>query len=386
MVDEIELTVEKLVAGGDGLGRYEGIPIFVPRSAPGDRLRVRVSERQADYGRAEILEVLAAGPGRREAPCPHYAECGGCALQHLTEERQVELKAGAVRETLRRLGGIELPKGTEIVAGHPWGYRLRTQLHVESAGESSTVGYHRRGSNELVAVDQCRILVPEIESLIPHLGGQLPADGPRRIDLLAGDAAIDIAPPVEGLPHGEVRISVGDFDYQLDARCFFQAHRKLTATLVQRAIGNWEGDLAYDLYAGVGLLTLPLARRYRRVIAVEGAAVSARFARKNARRHQLDGVEVDARAVEGALAQGLPSGIDRIVVDPPRDGLSRGVRRALLAARPPRVTYVSCHPATLARDLQHLTHEDYAVESMVLLDLFPQSGHMEVVAQLVLRP
>ena len=383
LIDEIELTVEKMVAGGEGLGRHDGVPVFVPRSVPGDRLRVRVVERKADYGRAEILEILSPGEGRREAPCPHFSSCGGCDLQHIDETKQVELKAGAVRETLRRLGGIDLPRETEIVAGSPWGYRVRTQLHtsLNEQGEVQ-VGYHRRGSNELVPIGQCRILVPELEAMVPHLGGHLPAEGPRRLDLLAGDdGSVSTAPPVEGLPQGELSVTVGEFEYTLDARCFFQAHRTLTPVLVQKTIAQWKGELAIDLYAGVGLFSLPLAQNYDRVIAVEGSTLSARFARKNAKKYQLASIEVIAKAVESQLAQGLPDA-DRLVVDPPRNGLSKGVRKAILQNPPRRITYVSCHPATLARDLRQLTTEAYRLDSMVLLDLFPQSGHMEVIAQL----
>jgi 23S rRNA (uracil1939-C5)-methyltransferase len=405
LVEELELTVEKLVAGGEGLGRYEGVPIFVPRSAPGDRLRVRLVERKADYGRAEIVEILEPGPGRREPPCPFFVDCGGCDLQHLEDHRQIEFKAAAVRETLLRLGGVSLPRNTEIIAGKPWSYRVRAQIHSKvvvdesdpvggvatdetSGGETRgtvRVGYHRRGSNELVAIDQCRILVPELEAMIPHLPGAIPLAGPRRLDLLAGDDQISTAPPVEGLPQGEVIMTVGEFSYLLDARCFFQAHRTLTPVLVQKAIGSWKGGLAMDLYAGVGLLTLPLARNYQKVIAVEASNVSVRFARKNARRHGLTGIEVLSQAVESQVAKGLPAGVDRVVVDPPRSGLSKVVRRALLEAKAERLTYISCHPATLARDLRALA-EVYELESLVLIDLFPQSGHMEVVAQLVRRP
>ncbi|MBZ0113400.1 MAG: class I SAM-dependent RNA methyltransferase [Thermoanaerobaculia bacterium] len=406
LVEEFEITVEKLVAGGEGLGRYQGVPVFVPRSAPGDRLRVRLVERKSDYGRAEIVEILEAGPGRREPPCPYFVHCGGCDLQHLEENRQVEFKAAAVRETLLRLGGISLPRNTEIIAGKPWGYRVRAQIHskvieeardpesedatTDDTGEEEVrrrvqVGYHRRGSNDLVAIDQCRILVPELEAMIPHLPGAIPLAGPRRLDLLAGDDRLTTAPPVEGLPQGEVKMTVGEFSYLLDARCFFQAHRTLTPVLVNKAIGAWTGGVAVDLYAGVGLLTLPLARRYENVLAVEGSNVSVRFARKNARRNGLPGIEVMSQAVESYVAKGLPANVDRIVVDPPRSGLSKVVRRALLEAKAGRLTYVSCHPATLARDLRALTEEIYELESLVLIDLFPQSGHMEVVAQLARR-
>lgn len=380
-LEELELVIERLVAGGDGLGRFEGIPIFVPRSAPGDRLRVRLVERRPDYGRAEIEEILEPGPGRRRPPCPYFSRCGGCDLQHLEDDLQVRLKVAALEETLERLGGLEERPPTEVVAGEAWGYRLRAQLHVESRADGARVGYFERGSRRLVAVDRCPILVPELDDLLATLPARLPAEPPSRLDVACGGGdAVTAAPAVGDLPRGEVTLAIGEFNLGFDARCFFQAHRELLPELVARAVGPWEGEEAVDLYCGVGLFSLPLARRYRRVTGVDVDRLAVRFARRNARRNRMRGVEVVAHAVEGWVDR-LPEGVDRVLVDPPRTGLARRVRRALLARRPRRVTYVSCHPATLARDLRELT-EAYRLESVTALDMFPQSGHLEVVAQL----
>ncbi len=381
-VEELEVSIEKLVAGGEGLARHEGVPIFVRRAAPGDRLRIRLTERRPDYGRAEIVEVLAPGPARRPDPVPSLAEWGGCDLMHIEDAAQSRYKAAAARETLERLGGgVRLPAEPALVTGDAWHYRLRTQLHTEPMGGGVLVGYHARGSNRLVPVVECPILVPELEGFVVGLAGALGEQAPRRLDVASGDGdAITVAPLVPGLPHGEVTVAAGDFTYAYDARCFFQAHRGLLPRLIETAVGPWEGEAAYDLYCGVGLFALPLARRYRRVIAVEGDRVAARHARNNARRHRLAGVEVVASALEGWIDD-LPTGADRVVLDPPRTGLSPRVRRMLLERRPARLTYVSCDPATLARDLVILRRA-YAIESVTFLDLFPQTGHMETVVQM----
>jgi 23S rRNA (uracil1939-C5)-methyltransferase len=177
---------------------------------------------------------------------------------------------------------------------------------------------------------------------------------------------------------------VGDATFASDARVFFQGHRGLLASLVERVVGEWEGEEAFDLYCGVGLFTVALARRYRRVLGVEGDAVAARQARRNARRNRAAQVTVATRALE-SWAHELPPEAARVVVDPPRAGLGPRLRRALRERPPRRLTYVSCHPATLARDLRELDAA-FAVEGLTALDLFPQTGHMETVAQLVRRP
>jgi 23S rRNA (uracil1939-C5)-methyltransferase len=382
-LDEIEVVVEKLVTGGDGLARFENIPIFVPRSAPGDRLRVRLTERRPDYGRAEIVDVLEPGPHRREPPCPHFLRCGGCDLQHLEDAAQVELKAAAVRETLRRLGGVELPTGIPLLHGAPWSYRLRTAVHTESSPEGVRVGYFARRSRELVAIHACPILDPELESAVLRLPEILtPGKAPRRLDMAVGAAGeLTVSPLVDGLPHGAIHLPVGQDVYQFDARCFFQAHRELLPLLVSEAVGSESGGTAFDLYAGVGLFSIALSRNYDRVVAVEGDRIAARYARIAGRKNGARGLEVEVMAVENWMEQ-LPEDAERVVVDPPRGGLLPKVRRGLLMRRPRHVTYVSCDAATLARDLRALKRL-YRIDRIALIDLFPQTGHMETVAQLV---
>lgn len=380
------MRIEKLVAGGEGLARFEGVPIFVSRSAPGDRLRVRITERKPDYGRAEILEILEGGPDRRPDPAPELSRTGVCDLQHLDDRAQPRLKAAAVRETLEHIGRVTVPPDAPVITGAPWGYRLRTQLHTESdpVAGGVRVGYHARGTNEVIPLSRCPLLVPELENLLAELPAFLGPDAPRRLDLAAGDGGeVTVSPVVEGLPHGEVSTRVGEFTYAYDARCFFQGHRGLLPQLVERTVGSWEGDMAVDLYSGVGLFSLPLTKHYRRVLAVEGDQIGSRYARLNVRRNRVDNLETVNQAVETWLPE-LPAGLDRLVLDPPRGGLAPRVRALVMERRPARITYVSCHPAALARDLRQLQRE-YTIESLVFFDLFPQTGHMETVVQLVRR-
>ncbi len=404
-INRLELTIEKLVLGGDGLARWRGMPVFVPRAAPGDVVEARITERRPSYARAEIEEIKAPGPLRREAPCPFYERCGGCQLQHIEDAEQLGLKVAAAMETLRRLGGIDPAqlaacRFEEPVSERTWGYRLRAQVHVDTNPEESVgVGFRRRRSHDLVVVDRCPVLAPALENelrgLSSLLGDRAAASKklPSRLSLattgLERDDPVVAAPPVDGLPAGELEIDLLGKRLSYDARCFFQAHGGLLESLLLSAVGPFEGEAAVELYAGVGFFSAGLADRYRSVTAVEAESVAARYARNNLRRNGLRHCRVERSAVESWIDRrrggpGLESGLDRVLVDPPRAGLSRKVRSALLNAAPRRLTYVSCDAATLARDLGDLTR-DFDLESISFFDVFPQTAHIETVAQLLRR-
>lgn len=396
--------------GGDGLARWRGLPVFVPRAAPGDVVEARVVERRPSYARAEIVKVKVAGPLRREAPCPFYERCGGCQLQHIEDGEQPGLKAAAAMETLRRLGGIDPAQLAACrfeapVGERAWGYRLRAQVHVaprsaeDARSEGSVgVGFRRRRSHDLVLVDRCPVLAPALENELRGLPSVLGAAAaskalPSRLGLatngLERGGPVVAAPPVEGLARGDLEIELLGRRLRYDARCFFQAHGGLLEPLLLSAVGTFEGDAAVELYAGVGFFTAGLADRYGSVTAVEGESVAARYARNNLRRNGLRHCRVERSAVETWVDRrrggpGLEPGLDRVLVDPPRGGLARKVRSALLNAAPRRLTYVSCDAATLARDLGDLTR-DFDLESISFFDVFPQTAHLETVAQLRLR-
>ncbi len=401
-ISRLELTIEKVVQGGDGLARWRDLPIFVPRAAPGDVVEARITERRPGYARAEIEEVISPGPLRREAPCPFYARCGGCQLQHIEDDAQLGLKAAAALEALRRLGGIDPAQLARCHVGEPvadrrWGYRLRARVHVQQDEDGTTgVGFRRRRSHDLVRVDRCPVLAPALEASLPDLPRLLDEAArsgkaaPGRLSLategLGEDSLVVASPPVVGLPAGPLEIELPGRRLTFDARCFVQAHGGLLETLARSAVGDFEGETAVDLYAGVGFFTVGLADRYGAVTAVEAESVAARYARNNLRLNGLRHCQVERAAVESwvdgkAGGEGLANGLDRVLVDPPRVGLSWNVRRALLRAAPARLTYVSCDPATLARDLGALTR-DFDLESITFFDMFPQTAHLETVVQL----
>ena len=219
------------------------------------------------------------------------------------------------------------------------------------------VGFHARGSHDLVTIDRCPVLAPDIDGLLAQLPQILEDAGrglPARLDLASVEGNLVAAPAVPGLDSGELEARVGPFRYVHDARCFFQVNLELLPQLVKTALGKAKGDRAVDLFAGVGLFSLPLAQNYERVVAVESDRVAVRFGRRNLRLNSVGNVEFVGLRVESAL-DALGGPLDRVVVDPPRSGLHKRVRAALLESLPQRITYVSCQPATLARDLRELT-------------------------------
>jgi 23S rRNA (uracil1939-C5)-methyltransferase len=375
-------TIEKLVQGGQGLLRTESGATLVPRTAPGDRVRVGVEPTSRAAALVRKVEILARGPGRRDPPCPHFERCGGCDLQHLEDDLQLRAKTAAALETLRRIGGREDLPSPEVFGAEPWGYRMRARVHLERRAGVVRAGFHERGTTEVLSLTCCKVMAPELEKALVSLPslvgtGRLP---PEVSLALGDDGTVCADPAVPGLSSSAVSMSVGGLAFFFDAGCFFQAHRSLLPRLVQEVIGDARGELAYDLYSGVGLFALPLSLRFKRVVAVESDSRTAGFALGNAKRNGRTNVEVRPVPVEKAIRE-LPAGTDLVVVDPPRSGLPGKVAACLLERRPGVISYVSCHAAALGRDLKRLGTA-YRLQKLSFLDLFPQTGHLEIVASL----
>ncbi len=385
----MKLRVEKLVTGGEGLGRLpDGRVALVPRVVPGDEIELRVTEERGGWVRGVAAALIAAGPDRRTPPCAVAERCGGCDLQHVEDAAQGRLKLQAALETLARVGRLDvvarLGRAPELIAGAAWGWRTRASLHVERRTGGAVAGWLARGTDELVAVARCPILHRDLERWLAHGAPARAANWAvgerRRVDVLAGErgevSVADGGPePVE-----EFDVHVGGVPLRVGADGFFQAHRELAETLVARAVGATGGGTCVELYAGVGLFSIPLARRHDALLAVESHAASARRLAFNLRRAGCAGARVLDGPAESALEQ-LPRRPDRVLVDPPRAGLSRAVRRWLVEAAPARLTIVSCDPATLARDLAALSAR-FALDELLFVDLFPQTSHLETVVHL----
>ena len=391
-----EVVIDKLVYGGDGLGHVGRQAVFVPLSAPGDRLRIHIVDVERNFARGTILEILEPSPLRRTPPCGHFGDCGGCQLQHLTYDAQIEAKRGFVRESLRRIAGLEWTRPIEVLTSSELGYRSRAEIKL-SRGESGClqIGYFKAGTHEVCDVFDCPILLPAAARELHRLRdepGLIPADA-TRVYLIAGDEGLIVAPAtgendrtadVDAL--GTAHQKIGDFIYGFGVRSFFQANRLLVGGLVEAVVGQSSGRLAVELYSGTGLFTFPLASRFDSVVAVEGNRIAAAHGMENARANNVLNLRYDQMSVEAWLKYktsdiGQP---DVVLLDPPRAGVGRVVIDRLAALQPHAITYVSCDPTTLARDLRLLIDRGYILQEIVAADMFPQTFHVETIARLSL--
>lgn len=439
----MELHIEKLVYGGDGLARLpadergRGKTVFLPFVVPGERVEASVTESRSGFARALLNSVLTPSSHRTAPHCQYFGRCGGCQYQHINYSAQLPYKAEILRETLRRTAKLELDQEIRLHPSEPWHYRNRTRVRVQHDPDFA-LGYFRSNSHQLLAVEDCPISSPLINQAIRAVwalgrAGKVPGvvhgmqffanhnDSAVLVEVyIRPDAAANdcrpiaeaiksalnavagvivfAASPVEDetrqfAPASSVRdtesVAIGDdflvyraagHDYRVSGGSFFQTNRFVVEELAKVAIEGATGQTALDLYAGVGLFTLPLAAKFEEVIAVEASPHAFADLRHNAPRN--------SRTIRAATAaflerQGGKLQPDFMLVDPPRAGLGDKATTALCRTSASRVTYVSCDPATLSRDLRLLLESGFKVEQAHLFDLFPQTAHIETVLHLV---
>lgn len=429
----MRVVIDSLAYGGAGVARAEdGRIVFVEGACPGDTLEVTIAEEHPRFIRATIAEVLDASPDRVTPPCPYFGVCGGCQWQHVAYDVQIESKRRAIQDALTRIG-----KQTDVevsaVAASPdqYGYRNKIELSVANTPKGPALGFARHGSNDVVAIDACLLLPKNIRKAPRSLSGALRYLSSRiptpveRVSLRVsrkGEVEVDLWTAPGGFPRqlaakvigdavgartvtrvitkgeaearkvsrvevlsgpGAWKEKLGGYEYLVSAPSFFQVNTRaaeLLQSAVLAAVGADGTTLVADLYAGVGTFTLPLAAASCEVVAVESSSHALADLRRN-----LDsaGLEADIMPGDaGRIAEEI-EGVDTIVVDPPRSGLSERAGRALVEARPETIVYVSCDPATLGRDVRTFTEAGYHLSSVSGVDLFPQTYHVETVATLV---
>jgi len=385
--DVIEVEVQKIVPRGFGLGFADGLTVMVPLAAPGDRLRVRIVELKKRLAFAEIVEVVATGPERIEPPCPYFGTCGGCDFQHLNYGAQLAAKVSIIDDCLRRIGKIEPASEIKVVASPAeFGYRSRARWHLDR--ERRAIGYYARNSHDVIDVATCPILTPELESELAKLRQEIRWEGiwadQAEVEATSGDGGeVSRFSNDSAEASRDLTFSSGGFDYKFSAEVFFQANKLLIPSLIDAAIGDLTGAAAFDLYAGVGLFTLPLASKFAAVTAVEGSPKSVRYAKQNVLNAGLDNVKLINDSIAGFLNGNSKRRVDLVLLDPPRSGPEPQTINRIAALRPAQISYVSCEPSILARDLRLLIDAGYTLDSVTAVDLFPQSHHVETVARLV---
>jgi 23S rRNA (uracil1939-C5)-methyltransferase len=388
--DLVEVMVERLAYGGDAIARYGGLALFIPMAAPGDLLRVRVNEIKKNYARASIEEILVLSPARREPACRYFGQCGGCQLQHINYDAQLEAKRRFVGDALNRVGRLGWGGEIEIVSATEFGYRTRAQLKIEREDikEPPRIGFNRHSSHTVCDVTSCLVLVPEIDLELGSIRSILAReekDGVREVEIAAGENGVAIEPAFDERALRVVERIVRGATYRFSPSTFFQGNALLLESLVEAAIRDYRGSLAVDLYAGVGLFTIQLAERFGKVIGVEADKKAAMFARQNIAINQRRNIEFHNMTVESWLESARQDSAKRrpdlLLLDPPRAGASKAMPY-LIEMNPTHISYVSCDPNTLARDLRRLVDSGYEITRITALDLFPQTYHVETVASL----
>jgi len=430
----IELDIERLAYGGSAIAHLEdGRAAFVDGACPGDRVRVAITQEQPRFVRADLLEVITPSPDRVTPPCPYFGACGGCNWQHVSYAAQAAAKREAVVDALGRIGRVEHAEtlvAETVTAGPEYGYRNKVELVSDPASDRLRLGFHRASSDQVVPIDACLLLPKQLRAAPKALGGALrylsgsgdlgiqrvglrvaahtkdveialwtaPGAFPRQVVARTLGQALSSTSVVRVLAKGpqkqrkvagvEVlsgkgfwRERLSGTDYLISAPSFFQVNTSAAEKLVELVLGALEpdgSDRVLDLYAGAGTFTLPLAEHAMEVVAVESAGSAVRDLRRNLEQNATwaDVVGGDAAREIAGLGH-----FDCVVVDPPRAGLDTAVIEALGSAKPRAIAYVSCDPATLARDAARLAEQGFTLTEATPVDLFPQTYHVETVAR-----
>jgi len=386
------LRIERIVGAGAGIGFDEdGLAAFVPRTAPGDVIRARVTRRQGKVYHAEIAELLEPSSMRIEPRVPDFDASGGLDFQHLGYEDQVRIKGELIAEGLRRLAKLDPVPGIDMIPSpNDWHYRSRAEFQIDHA--TGAVGYFAAHSHRVVDVEESPVLTLETQALLTTLrddmaAGLVPKTA-REYRAVTGDLGSVLESTSSPRSRTVIR-DVGGETYRYSAGCFFQANVPVTEAILAEVVriageATAAEGLALDLYCGVGLFTLPLARLFRRTIGVESFKPAVGFAEANLANAGLKQTRIVTAPVEHWLA-GDRSPLGRValaVFDPPRSGAGKAIIDNLAKLKPAHVAAVSCDPATFARDVRDLVAHGYEVVSVKGFDMFPQTHHVEIVAHI----
>ncbi len=421
MVKKVQVPIESVAFKGYGVARIHGKVVFVPHTVTGDEAWIEIMDEKKKYSMARLVEIIKPSPWRVNPPCPYFGSCGGCQWQHIDYSIQGELKKEILRDILKRLGRLkEIPTIRVVLSPKPYDYRIRIQLKVRG----KAIGYYQERSHQIVQIDRCPISHPLVNQIIQELRVELaalsrmeeieinvsPEEGrglilfhahsyDQRIDCfmkkflqsqpilrgialsrkgglnLFGDPVLNFTIPLYQETTFKLRISPGSFS---------QVNPEQNQTLIQTVLQFSEvnqRDRVFDLYAGVGNLSLPLATRARGVLGIEESRMAVEDAQFNAERNGMNNCDFVYGRVEDVAMNWKKETPDLVVLDPPRTGC-KTILDQLVRWKPKKIIYVSCEPTTFARDLRLFSERGYSLQRLGLIDMFPQTYHMEVVGLL----
>jgi 23S rRNA (uracil1939-C5)-methyltransferase len=397
------IRTNDMAHGGDAVGRNEGKAYFINGALPNETVTIADVDDRGSFAKARVLDVVEPSPERVEPTCPHFGVCGGCQWQYASYEGQLEMKRSIVEGQLRHLGKVEEPNVRPTVApGPPLGYRNKMDFTVVDG----RAALYRKRSHDLEPIDACQLLVPQLADLYGRLG---PLDGVKRIVLRAGTRTGDTLVIVEGrlppqiddwgvsvaqLHRGRLTRVIGadhihemaaDVRFRITGSAFFQVNTPgadALVALVGEALEPVIDDVLMDAYSGGGLFTATVGTTAGRVIAIESGSEAVGDLEHNLEANECYNAEI----VEGRVEDELLDPVDKwtiAVCDPPRTGLGPEVVAGMVQTRPRALAYVSCDPASFARDVWHFAEHGYRLEWVTPVDLFPQSFHVEMVGSLV---
>lgn len=444
----IEAVFEDLTHDGAGVAKVDGYPLFVPNGLPGEKAKIKVVKVNKDYGFGRLIEILEQSPERVEAPCSIYKECGGCQLQHLSYEGQLRFKEKQVKDVLQRIGKLEDVHVHPVLGmKHPWSYRNKSQVPIGEREGGLIGGFYQKRSHQIIDMKTCLIqqekndeVLQKVKEICSRYGVRAYDEEKHKGDLrhimvrygaVSGEVMVvlitrtndlpnkkkivkEIAASISGLKSiiqninpkktnvilgeetkvlwGEEVIHdyIGNIKFAISARSFYQVNPEQTKVLYEKALEYAElhGDeTVIDAYCGIGTISLFLAQKAGNVYGVEIVPEAIEDAKKNAALNGITNVEFAVGEAETVIPKWYEEGIeaDVLVVDPPRKGCDEKLLQTIIDMKPQKVVYVSCNPATLARDLRILEDGGYKTLEVQPVDMFPQTTHVECVARLVLK-
>lgn len=366
---ETELLIESLTNSGDGLGRLDERVVFVPHTMPGDKVKIKITQRKKTYALAEVVELIEPSPDRIEPQCAYFAQCGGCDWQHVPYELQLTAKVEQLKDTLKRIGGLgEISIHPIVSSAEPYGYRNRIQGEIRQ----SAFHYKRKRSDQRIAISRCEIAEKPINEWLESEMDDTPTG---RVEIALVDDKVVVLP-----------IN----DNNSTELGFRQVNSHVSNILTEKLLSIIEKSACktvVDLYCGRGTWTNLIAANHpdKEIVGVDSSPDNIKTAKEAARTKKLNNVQFQQSTVEKTI-RSLPVSSSVCIVDPPRAGLDSKVCESLISSRPEELIYISCHPATLARDLKQFKEAGYTISNLVPLDMFPQTAHLETLVQMRAEP